>query len=165
MIKEMTATAVLGIGSLISSGYSESARFIYNMKMESISELQKPEFYFSVLKQVLPELKEIAIETQDTGWDGYSAQPIVTDTLTYACAFLGLLPNMSHTPSIGVEPDGHITIEWYKSPYRTFSISVSPSGELHYAALFGPNKTYGTEIFYDEIPKNILELIDRVYFV
>ncbi len=161
----MTATIALGIGALGTSGYSESAEFVRCKKMESMYELQKPEFYFSVFKQVLPELEDIAAETRQIGWDGYDAQAVQGGTITYAYAFLESIPNMIPPPSIGAEPDGQLTFEWHKSSRRTLSISISPTGELHYAALFGSNKTYGTEIFYDEMPKNILELIDRVYSV
>jgi len=41
-------------------------------------------------------------------------------------------------------------------------VSVSPEGDLHYAALLGPNKAYGTELFFGEVPKAILDLIARV---
>jgi hypothetical protein len=163
MIKKMTATVALGISTLGTLGNSESAKFVFDHRWSIREELRKPEFYFYIFKQALPELAEIAKETSQSGWDGYNAQPVQEGTLRYAYAFLESMPNNIHAPSIGAEPDGHVTFEWHKSSRRTLSISVSPTGELHYAALFGPNKTYGTEIFYDEIPNNIVELIDRVY--
>jgi hypothetical protein len=42
------------------------------------------------------------------------------------------------------------------------SVSVSPDGELHYAALLGLSKAYGTEPFFGEAPRPILDLIFRV---
>jgi len=49
--------------------------------------------------------------------------------------------------NVGAESDGHITFEWYTSPRHILSISVSPDGKLHYAALIGSRKAYGTEDF------------------
>jgi hypothetical protein len=163
MIKEMTATVALGISSIGTLGYSESADFVLRQRMNSIYELKKPEFYYFVLKQVLPDLQDIVLETSQPGWDGYNAEPVQGGTFARACAFLESMPNVIPPPTVSAEPDGQIAFEWYKSPRRTLSISVSPTGELHYAALFGSNKSYGTEIFFGDVPKNILELIGRVY--
>ena len=65
-------------------------------------------------------------------------------------------------PSIGAEPDGQITVEWYRSPQRTLSVSISPDGELHYAALLGSAKTCGTEPFTGAVPNVVADLIHRV---
>jgi hypothetical protein len=56
-----------------------------------------------------------------------------------------------------------LTLEWHSSPRRTLSVSITPEGDLHYAALLGPRKkAYGTEPFFDEVPKAILDLIGQV---
>ena len=47
-------------------------------------------------------------------------------------------------PSIGSEPDGQLTLEWYKSPRRSLSVSVDPDGLLHYAGLYSASKRYGS---------------------
>jgi hypothetical protein len=164
MIKEMTATVAL-VSSLGTIGYSDSAKYVYDQKINSYNELQIPEFYFSLMKRVMPELHAIAHETSEAGWDGYGALPVHNGTVEQAQSFLELLPNGIPSPSIGAEPDGQITFEWYKSSRRTLSISVSPTGELHYAALFGLSKAYGTETFYGDVPEKILELIGRVYSI
>jgi hypothetical protein len=52
--------------------------------------------------------------------------------------------------------------EWHRSRRRTLSVSVSPEGELHDAALIGPNRAFGTETFFDEVPVTIVDLIRRV---
>ena len=38
-----------------------------------------------------------------------------------------------------------------------------PEGDLHYSALIGPDKRYGTVAFLDDIPKVILDLIRTMY--
>jgi hypothetical protein len=62
-------------------------------------------------------------------------------------------------PSIGAEPDGHITLEWRRSPRRVLSVSVDPDGFLHYAGLFGNNKRFGTLTFFSTPPEELLQLV------
>jgi hypothetical protein len=69
---------------------------------------------------------------------------------------------MKADDSVGVEPDGHLTVEWYRSPEETLSVSISADGDLHFAALLGLTKAYGTEPFVSEVPKMISDLIHRV---
>jgi len=69
---------------------------------------------------------------------------------TYATYFLA-------DPSSGGTP-----INNNHSRRRTLSVSVSPEGELHDAALIGPNRAFGTETFFDEVPVTIVDLIRRV---
>jgi hypothetical protein len=96
-------------------------------------------------------------------WDGCEASAVSQDTLRNAYSFLESLPIGFPAPSIGAEPDGHLTLEWHRSGRRTLSVSVSPDDELHYAGLFGPSRVYGTEAYFGEVPHSILDLIRRVY--
>jgi len=113
-------------------------------------------------KEVLKELCAVAQECGTRNWDGYGAEPVSEDAYKLARRFLEALPPGTPGPSIGAEPDGHMTMEWHRSPHHTLSVSVSPEGDLHYSALVGPNKAYGTEAFSGEVPKVILDLIRRV---
>jgi hypothetical protein len=108
------------------------------------------------------ELATIAQECSSANWDGYGAAPVSEETFDQASAFLESLPLGTPAPSVGAEPDGHLTLEWYRSPRLTLSVSASPDGDLHYAALVGPAKAYGTEPFLGEVPQVILDLIHRV---
>jgi hypothetical protein len=111
---------------------------------------------------VFDELLKTFEECREPNWDGYGAQSVREETYDLAHQFLTVLPLSTPVPSIGAEPDGHITVEWYRSPQRTLSVSISPDGDLHYAALLGSTKTCGTEPFTGEIPKIIFDLIRRV---
>jgi hypothetical protein len=108
------------------------------------------------------ELSQVFEECREPSWDGYGAQSVREETYDLAHQFLAALPLSTPVPSIGAEPDGHITVEWYRSPQRTLSVSISPDGDLHYAALLGLTKAYGTEPFVGEVPKIISDLIHRV---
>ncbi|MBI1803381.1 MAG: hypothetical protein HY033_09045 [Ignavibacteriae bacterium] len=151
----MIASIALSLDGTSTTGYSSSAAFI-------IQEQLKNSYYFSVLKKVLPELIEVRDMAIEKGWDGYGADAIQAETFARAYAFLEVLPTIIPAPTVGAEPDGHITFEWYQSPNRVLSVSISPEGDLHYAALIGPNKAYGTEIFLGETPRIILDLIRRI---
>jgi hypothetical protein len=98
-------------------------------------------------------------DRQKANWDGYGAEPMSLDSYRVAYRFLEALPPDINPPTIGAEPDGQITIEWYVRPSYTISISASPEGELHYAAMSGPNRVCGTEAFFQDIPANILRII------
>jgi hypothetical protein len=98
-------------------------------------------------------------ECREPNWDGYGAQAVREETYYLARKFLAALPLGTPEPSIGAEPDGDITAEWYRSPQRTLSISISPGGELHYAALLGAERICGTETFGDRMPPVLRDLI------
>jgi hypothetical protein len=83
-------------------------------------------------------------------WDGYNALEVQEET---------------YFKSIGAEPDGHLTLEWYTNPFLTLSVSVSPEGMLYYAALLGNRDPRGSELLWADgadVPQSILELIKEV---
>jgi hypothetical protein len=109
------------------------------------------------------ELAAVAEQCRTPNWDGFNAFPIEQETLRLACSLLEALPLGVAAPSVGAEPDGHVTLEWHQLPRRTLSMSVDPGGFLHYSGLFGPNRRYGTEVSCGELPATILSLINEVY--
>lgn len=113
-------------------------------------------------KGLFDELFETVEECRQPNWDGYGAQPVRDETYHFAYEFLTALPLDTPAPSMGAEPDGHLTVEWYRSPDQTLSVSLSDDGSLHFAALLGETKAYGTEAFVGEVPKIISDLIHRV---
>ena len=108
------------------------------------------------------ELLKTFEECSEKNWDGFGAQAVCEETFHLARRFLAALPFGAPAPSIGAEPDGCLTFEWYRSPLRTLSVSVSPDGDLHYAALLDSANAYGTERFFGETPEVIDTLIRRV---
>jgi hypothetical protein len=110
-------------------------------------------------QQVLDELSEVYHECNEEGWDGYGALPVEQDAMHAAYCIIESLPTGFPRPSIGAEPDGQITLEWRKSPNRILSVSVDPSGILHYAGLFGRNKQHGTMEHFFSAPDKLLQLV------
>lgn len=110
-------------------------------------------------RESLEELWDVWQECRQPNWDGYDAIPVEQDTYSATYELIESFPLGFPRPSIGAEPDGQLTLEWHNSPWRTLSVSVDPSGYLHYAGLFGPNKRYGTLTFFSCVPEELLRLI------
>ena len=164
MIIEMAASAIISIGAP-THGASETAQYVTYEAEEGRRWLQKSYAFGMAGKGVLSELLQTVKECRDPNWDGYGAEPVSDVTCQFAQQFLNVLPLGISAPRIGAEPDGHLTVEWYRSPHRTLSVSISPEGDLHYAALIGTAKAFGTEAFFGEAPKAIVDLIHRVMAV
>lgn len=147
----------------ITHSYSEVAQEIYDRQQENERMLENAESYYPVLIKVLPELNEVIRDISVPNWDGYGALPVNEKTIERAKDFLRALPSDIPAPSVDPEPDGLIAFEWYRSAHRTLSVSVSPTGELYYSALIGPEKAYGTEIFYHKLSSSrIPDLIKQI---
>ncbi len=109
-------------------------------------------------------LATIVSECGIQGWDGHDSEPVLPETYHHACCLVRALPPGVPAPSVGIEADGHITLEWYRNPSRVLSVSVSPDGLLHYAALLGAaRRRNGTEPFLGSVPDAILSAIREVY--
>jgi hypothetical protein len=165
MLKEVTASAMISLVPVPTYATSETARFVASQIEQGRRQLQESYAFGMRGKGVFGELFKTLEECCEPNWDGYGALPVIDTTYHLAQKFLEALPLGTYAPSIGAEPDGHLTIEWYRSPRRTLSVSVSPDGNLHYAALIGPAKAYGTEPFFGEAPRAIVDLIRRVIAV
>jgi hypothetical protein len=145
----------------LSKGNSETASYLD----QKVNQVQKQHFKSSAALGRTPtrnELLKIWQESSTPNWDGDGAMPV--DLLTYinACDFIDSLPLSCSLPSIGVEPDGHLTFEWYRHTRWILSVSIGPERIIYYAALFGNNEHKGAEKFFDQIPQIILDLIQRV---
>jgi hypothetical protein len=158
----MTDSALLSLTPYSPQGISMEARFVERQLQLGQQRLQDSHCLGSGGKEVLEELYTVAEECRMPNWDGYGAEAVSQEAYSVAYRFLEELPAGFPAPSIGAEPDGCLTLEWHRTPRHTISVSASPRGELHYSALMGPNRVYGTEVFFDEPPKAILELILRI---
>jgi len=111
---------------------------------------------------IIQDLDEVLEEFSVDNWDGYGAKAIDVHSYSNALKFAKTLPTTIPHPEVSVDPDGEIAFEWYKGPRMVFSLSIGIHDEINYAGLFGFNKVNGTENFYDEIPKAILDNLDRL---
>jgi hypothetical protein len=115
------------------------------------------------LNEALQELTGAFEEGRAPNWDGQGAKAVEPQTLAVAQDLVRLLPADTPLPSVGMEPDGHLTLEWYRKPRWTLFLSVSPESDLFYAGLFDQSDVRGHEVFTGEVPAIILAVIRRVF--
>jgi hypothetical protein len=113
------------------------------------------------MKSFEDELIQVWRNCSAPNWDGDDAIAVSLDSFKAAYRFIQALPLGCSSPSIGAEPDGHITLEWYKHPYWVLSVSISPEGMLYYAALFGNRNISGSESFSGMVSTELLSLIEK----
>ncbi len=66
--------------------------------------------------EVINEIKRIAKDCAEEGWDGYGAQPLPEAYVNQAIAFVEMLSDEILMPEeITPWPDGEISLEWPKS--------------------------------------------------
>jgi len=114
------------------------------------------------LHSALLELEALKAECAAPNWDGYGANALDPESHMLAKSFLENLPLGIIAPSIAADPDGQVTVEWYKSSRSLVSISFDPVGILHYASIIGSRKANGSEPFIGSIPRVILDLTHKV---
>lgn len=158
----MTALTMPLLGLVSTFGSSASAHYVAEQSEQGRRRLQESFSLGLAGKGIFDELRSVAEECRTPNWDGYGAAPINPQVLRQAFLFLESLPLGTPPPSVGAEPDGHLTLEWHRAPHRTLSVSIRPDSDLHYAALLGLSKAYGTEPFSGAVPQVIWDLIQRV---
>jgi hypothetical protein len=146
----------------MSYGMSDAAQRIEHAANEARRVLQRESIMLGLGSSVFEQLAGVFEECRQADWDGHDARPVTPDALRNAHCFLEALPLGTPPPSVGAEADGHLTLEWHRSPRRTLSVSISAEGDLHYAALLGPTTVYGTELFLGHVPASIAKLINSV---
>lgn len=146
-------------------GLSDDAEKVKNQITEAKSEIKGGSISMGKSYSDLQnELQTIFDESKVDNWDGYGAHPVNIESYLEAQKFIDCLPvTTTILPEASIDPDGEVSLEWYKDPKFSFSISFSGNDMVAYAGLFGLNKINGTEYFGDEIPEIILDNIKRVY--
>lgn len=113
------------------------------------------------LGEASAELLKTAIEASVPNWDGHGAVPVKLAALAHAEAFLEAFPTSLPQPEVSADPDGEVSFDWFFRPDVVFSLSISETGRLSYAGLFGHASTYGEESLSDRIPGTILAGLHR----
>ena len=111
--------------------------------------------------KVFQQLDDVFEACSSDGWDGEQAKPISGEVVRYVERFLNSLSGME-APEVGAEPDGAITLEWYRSPNKVISISIDGSGWLYFAAIIGSRKRHGADFALLGVSDDLLDLISQV---
>lgn len=113
-------------------------------------------------QESINELLDVWEDCKMPGWDGYGALAVDPATITTTYLILNSLPVGFPRPSVGAQPDGLVTLEWYRSPTRTLSVSIDPNGFIHYAGLFGNEEHCGTVQNLGELSENLKRMVLEV---
>ncbi len=108
-------------------------------------------------------LAEAYQEALEDNWDGYGALAASTEAYQSALLFLDLLPSSAPNPEVAIDPDGDVSFDWHLGPRANFSVSISATGWLSYAGLYGRNSNYGTESITDGLPRAVLDNLGRLF--
>ncbi len=160
-------TAALSLsssGSLVTPGtpgVGPDQLRLWEMLHETVQRLADSVSLGEPLQNTYRQLYQVLEDCSVSDWDAYGAEPVLLESYENAKRFARALPFSFPSPEVSAETDGEITFEWYSNPTRVISVSIGPNYELHYAALFGASRAYGTEVFHDEIPEVILSHIKR----
>lgn len=148
------------------SGYADETKagagFVAQEREKIFETLQMSNVLGFAAKGTFQQLDEIFEECSSDGWDGERAKSISGEVLQCAKTFLKSFPLGVEAPEVGAEPDGAITLEWYKSLDRVISISINPGGWLYFAAIIGTKKRNGVDFALFEVSEDLLELILQV---
>jgi hypothetical protein len=112
-------------------------------------------------QSALAELEEVASEAGIRDWDGHGAIPVSAMAVEHTIRLLSALPTNIPAPEIAADPDGEISLDWYRSPDWVVSISVGARGELSFAARFGRSRVRGIEEGMNGLPAPVLGQIER----
>jgi hypothetical protein len=146
----------------ISSHSSAIAEYVQKQDAISYSQLQRSNAFGLAASGIFEKLRSLFIDCSHSGWDGENAEPISNDVLRNTWIFLQSLPLGMEAPSVGAEPDGSITLEWYRSSSRVLSISINSDSRMYYAALNGISRRHGSDVISGYIADDIIEIINQI---
>lgn len=144
----------------LSQGASDAARRIEQASDRASARLLSPATF--TRDAVIEEVLRVWDDCQCQNWDGYGATAVSWPAVEWTLQLIRSLPPGAPLPSAGADPDGDVTLEWHRHPRQTLSLSVSPDGVLHYAALLGSRRVRGSCPFFKRPPRDILRLIREV---
>ena len=165
----MTTLAIPVFGSGLlnpipsSSGVSKSAAVLRACVEDTREHLSKSVTISTFFEQSLARLNRVGDEALFAGWDGYGARALDFESYSHALKLLQAFPTSTPVPDVAIEPDGEVELVWSRGPRRMLSVSVSRNGRISYAGLFGENRAYGAEFLGSEIPRAVLENLQRVF--
>ena len=111
----------------------------------------------------ISELRALANECAEAGWDGADAAGMNPLAVTTAQDFVRALPDGFPLPEFAPEPDGSISLDWTASRHRRFTLSIGSSRRLAYAWLDGADKGHGVARFDgSSVPPRVLEGIQSI---
>ncbi len=115
-----------------------------------------------VLSEWIQQLDTLCQMAGEQNWDGEGAQPVQAGARKHAIMLVGALPTGTPVPACSIDPDGELSLSWQGLDDYVFSVSVSGTGRLSYAGLFGDSDCYGTAWLAETVPAEITTHLDRL---
>lgn len=157
LISTPAAYATLNAAARNGTALSSEADAIRKSASAVVEWMEQSVALFGEKNSALSEIRVVAAEHAQTGWDGEGAHPVSVSAANRAEAFVRALPSGLPMPEVAPEPDGSISLDWIESRVRLFSISVGESDWLAYAWLDGTDQGHAVARFDAErIPSRIL---------
>jgi hypothetical protein len=115
-------------------------------------------------RQAVADLTNAVRQAGLPDWDGYGGAPVNSNSVDQTLRLLQYLPPDIPAGDVSVDPDGEVSIEWFREPRHVLSVSVSPTGKLSYAGTFGRSCVYGSEDFSEDyLPVAIRASLRRLF--
>jgi hypothetical protein len=128
-----------------------------------VQKAEDSQILFGGKSAVLSQLRRLATECAQEGWDGNEAAALDPVALHAAEDFVLALPLGIPMPQCAAEPDGAISLDWVHSRNRLISVSVGSSYRLAYAWLDGADKGHAVAGFDGcQIPSRVLSEIESI---
>lgn len=146
-----------------SSAVSREAAAVRRNATCVVENVEKSVALFGLKAMALSELNLLASECRMPDWDGYGAEPVDGNALRTARDIIRSLPDNLPLPSLSIEPDGCVSLDWLPSRSRTFTLSAGRTDRLPYAWIEGTDRGHAVAKFSDgQLPSRILEEIKRI---
>ena len=111
----------------------------------------------------ISQVREVATECAELGWNGDGAQGVDMLSVRNAEALIRALPDGFPMPEVAAEPDGALSLDWVHSHSRLFSLSTGQSDRLAFAWLDGTDKGHGVARFDGiTVPRRIIDGIRSI---
>lgn len=142
---------------------SSEARAAQKAATAVVESAERSQVLFGEKAAALSQLRALAHECTEEGWDGYEAYALDPTAVLIAEGFVRALPDSVPLPEFAPEPDGSVSLDWIQSKNRLFTMSVGTNHRLAYAWLDGADKGHAVARFDGEtIPPRILQGINAI---
>jgi hypothetical protein len=157
-------TAPLLIASLGEPCRSESSegREICQLWEKSVDHFRGSLTHGEPWRTTMLNMVDLYQECTQPNWDGYGAPALSPEVFQVAVQFVASIPFDIPVPEIGASSAGDISFEWAQSPRRIASMAISENGEIHYAALNGHKRSFGSLPFDGSFDSQLHDLIQNV---
>lgn len=155
--------AALNVYARGGSAISSEARAAQKSASAVVESVERSCALFGEKAAAISQLRTLAHECLEQGWDGNDSSPINPVAVLAAESFLRALPDGTPLPEFAPEPDGSISLDWIQSRSRLFSLSIGSANRIAFAWLDGSDKGHGVARFDGQIvPARILAGIESI---